>query len=175
MECLRVENIFLFFLRRIKRHPQTNQIPVPLMRYRLNLLKRMLEDLLIFPFVAWGSWRASKEPLGDEYEIFFFFPFYHVGGAEKVHASLTRAFADKKAIIIFTRKSVDDGFLSLFQSSGHRILDISAHTDSKWKYWLNLVYRGRFSHYINQQKRARLVLQRLPEMFIPEQVLQHAP
>ena len=128
------------------------------MRYRLNLLKRMLEDILIFPFVAWGSWRASKEPLGDEYEIFFFFPFYHVGGAEKVHASLTRAFADKKAIIIFTRKSVDDGFLSLFQSSGHRILDISAHTDSKWKYWLNLVYRGRFSHYINQQKRARLVL-----------------
>jgi len=128
------------------------------MRYRLNLLKRILEDIFIFPFVAWGRWRAGAEPLGAEYEIYFFFPFCHVGGAEKVHATLTRAFADRKALIVFTRKSDNSALLSLFQSSGHRIMDISAFTDNKRKYWQNLVWRGKFSQYINQQRSDTLVL-----------------
>ena len=45
------------------------------MKYSLILIKRMLEDLIIFPFILWGKWKARKQPLNKTYEVFFFFPF----------------------------------------------------------------------------------------------------
>ena len=45
------------------------------MKYSLILMKRMLEDLFIFPFILWGKWKARKQPLNKAYEVFFFFPF----------------------------------------------------------------------------------------------------
>jgi L-malate glycosyltransferase len=127
------------------------------MGYWLLILKRMLEDLLIFPFVWLGRNRASRFPLDKEYDIFFFFPFHHIGGAEKVHASIVSALKEKKALIIFTRKSKEAGFLDEFKLSGHQIMDVSAMTDNKFQYWNNLYYRGVFSGYINAQKQKTVV------------------
>jgi len=121
------------------------------MIYRLYLLKRFLEDLIIWPFVIIGTAKAKQTPLKEEYEIYFFFPFYHTGGAEKVHAQIAEAFRGKKAIIIFTRKSHNNGFRQLFINSGHTVLDISPYTDDKRKYWNNLVWRGLVSEHINNQ------------------------
>jgi len=117
----------------------------------------MLEDIFIFPFILWGRAMARNNKLDEEYDIFFFFPFYHIGGAEKVHAQIASAFSDKKAIIFFTRKSHNDFFLRAFQLSGHRIIDISAFTDNRWQYFNNLFYRGLVSKYINDQKRPPIV------------------
>jgi glycosyltransferase involved in cell wall biosynthesis len=122
------------------------------MKYALLIWKRRIEDLFILPFVAWGRWRASREPFGGEYDIWFFFPFWHTGGAEKVHAQLANAFPDRKAIIVFTRRSQDERFRTDFESSGHTVIDISAHTDHKSAYWNNLVWRGRISHWMGRQK-----------------------
>ena len=121
------------------------------MIYRLYLLKRLLEDLILWPFILFGTAKAKKTPLKESYDIFFFFPFYHTGGAEKVHAQIAYAFSGKKAIIIFTRKSHNEGFRQLFIDSGHKVLDISAYTDNKSKYWNNLVWRGLVSEHINNQ------------------------
>lgn len=122
------------------------------MGYWLLILKRMLEDLLIFPFVWFGRKKASRFPLDKEYDIFFFFPFHHIGGAEKVHANIVNAVKGKRALIIFTRKSKEEGFLNEFKLSGYQIMDVSALTDNKFQYWNNLYYRGIFSGYINAQK-----------------------
>lgn len=46
---------------------------------------------------------------------FFFFPFYHIGGAEKVHISILESVADFKPIVFFTKVSDNDKFLQLFE------------------------------------------------------------
>lgn len=121
------------------------------MKYSLIIFKRVIEDIFIYPFVLYGRYLSQKNPLKDQYEIFLFFPFYHIGGAEKVHLSISKAFSNRKAIIIFTKKSKDNKFLYAFQESGHHIIDVSAYTDNKYKYWNNLIYRGLVSGHINRQ------------------------
>ncbi len=125
--------------------------------YRLLIWKRMMEDLMIMPFIWWGKSLAKRKPLEGEYDIFFFFPFYHIGGAEKVHTHIAHALKKKKSVIFFTRKSANNFFLEEFRSSGHMIIDISGFTDNKWKYWNNLVYRGIISAYINEQHKKKVV------------------
>jgi glycosyltransferase involved in cell wall biosynthesis len=50
------------------------------------------------------------------YDRIFFFPFYHVGGAEKVHASIVQAMNSGKNLVLFTKKSDNSGFQNLFAS-----------------------------------------------------------
>ena len=127
------------------------------MTYRLFLWKRWIEDILIAPFIWMGRAHADKYPLTESYEIYFFFPFYHTGGAEKVHAQIAQAFRNRKCLVIFTRRSRDEGFRKAFEASGHRVLDISAYTDNKRRYWKNLIWRGVVSSHINRQKQHPLV------------------
>lgn len=119
------------------------------MWYRLLLCKRYLEDLLIFPFVWAGRKKAHAFIPNKPYEIIFFFPFFHTGGAEKVHAQIAQALSHKKGLIIFTRRSVNASFLNAFKQTGHDIIDVSNLTDDRRHYWRNLYYRGLFSGYIN--------------------------
>src|SRR5688572_24785321 len=129
-----------------------------MMNFRSFLKKRKLEDIIIRIFVRIGRDIAFKNPLQEEFDIYFFFPFYHTGGAEKVHATLANSFSDKKCVILFTRRSHDEGFKSSFQKSGHRILDISHYTDDKRQYWKNLIWRGVISAHINRQKKKPVVI-----------------
>jgi glycosyltransferase involved in cell wall biosynthesis len=119
--------------------------------YRLLVIKRKLEDVLIFPFILTGRLIALLKPLNKEYKVYFFFPFYHTGGAEKVHSQIAQAAGGKDAVIFFTRRSSDETFLETFRQSGCVIKDISRFTDNKWIYFLNLIYRGIISGYINSQ------------------------
>jgi len=121
------------------------------MKYRGYIWKRRIEDVFIFPFVLLGRVIALLFPLKKEYETFFFFPFYHTGGAEKVHALIAKATGNRNCIIFFTRKSVDNNFYHAFVQSGCDIRDISKYTDNKLFYFANLVYRGIISAHINRQ------------------------
>ncbi len=112
----------------------------------------MIENIFIFPFIITGRLIATFRPLKKEYRIFFFFPFYHTGGAEKVHAQIAGATGGTDCIIFFTRRSDDDRFIDDFKKTGCDIKDISVSTDNKWLYFLNLVYRGIITGYINSQK-----------------------
>ncbi len=125
--------------------------------FKLLLLKRQLEDIVIFPFIVTGRLIAAFKPLKEEYDIFLFFPFYHIGGAEKVHYEIAKVAGQKKAIIFFTKKSHNDLFLNQFQQSGCVIKDVSKWTDNKFLYFNNLIFRGILSAYINKQKRKTVV------------------
>jgi L-malate glycosyltransferase len=94
---------------------------------------------------------AYFRPLSKEYRVFYFFPFYHTGGAEKIHAQITQAAGGKDCIVFFTRKSENNSFFKDFKKSGCEIRDISKYTDNKWLYFLNLIYRGIITGYINRQ------------------------
>ncbi|MEO5562169.1 MAG: glycosyltransferase family 4 protein [Chitinophagaceae bacterium] len=87
-----------------------------------------------------------------EYRAFFFFSFYHIGGAEKVHAQIAQATGGADTILFFTKKSDNNLFLDEFKNSGCRIVDISGFTGNKWLYFMNLIWRGVISGYINSQK-----------------------
>lgn len=106
----------------------------------------------MFPFILIGRLMALFFPLRKTYKVYFFFPFYHTGGAEKVHAQITRAAGGDDSIIYFTRRSKDSTFLEAFRQSGATIKDISAYTDRKWLYPVNIVYRGWISGHINRQR-----------------------
>jgi len=81
------------------------------MKYRLLLFKRQLEAVFIFPFIATGRLIALCKPLKEAYDIFLFFPFYHIGGAEKVHYEIAKVAGNKKAIIFFSKRSHNNFFL----------------------------------------------------------------
>ncbi|WP_295123409.1 glycosyltransferase family 4 protein [uncultured Chitinophaga sp.] len=119
--------------------------------YKWLILKRRIEALFIFPFALLGKCYALLNPLKEEYDIFFFFPFYHVGGAEKVNSDIVQQFPDKKVIIFFTKKSKNEAMLSFFKGPHITLREISQHTDNKWMYWKNLVWRGIVATYINKQ------------------------
>ena len=127
------------------------------MRYKLLLFKRFIEDIGMYPLILLGRLIASNRPLQKEYKKFYFFPFYHTGGAEKVHALIAKETGSSDCIIFFTRKSHNNGFLHLFKESGCDIRDVSAYTDNKWIYFANIIFRGIISGYINSQKMAPAV------------------
>jgi glycosyltransferase involved in cell wall biosynthesis len=54
----------------------------------------------------------------------FFFPFYHIGGAESAHASIVETMANKKPLVLFTSASGDSTYLEEFKKSA-RVLDVA--------------------------------------------------
>lgn len=125
--------------------------------FKLYILKRQLEDIIIFPFIIIGRIISFFHSRKTGYETYFFFSFYHTGGAEKVHALITKAIGNPSCIIYFTRKSDNENFYNEFKQSGCKIKDISKYTDSKTLYFINLIWRGIISGYINRQNELPVV------------------
>jgi L-malate glycosyltransferase len=126
-------------------------------KYEHLVVKRKLESLLMFPLILVGRLIAVFSKITNDYEVYFFFPFYHSGGAEKVHAQIANAIQHKKCVIYFTKKSVDKTMLSLFEAAGHTVKNISPFTDNKWLYFFNIIYRGYISSKINTNSKAKTV------------------
>ncbi|MET0634852.1 MAG: glycosyltransferase family 4 protein [Chitinophagaceae bacterium] len=111
----------------------------------------------MLPLIAIGRLIAGFRPLNQQYRIFYFFSFYHIGGAEKVHAQITRSTGGPDCIIYFTRRSDNNLLKQMFIDSGCRIEDISRFTDNKWLYPVNIIFRGIITGYINKQTARPLV------------------
>lgn len=72
------------------------------------------------------KFRWSKR--ADNTSLFFFFPFYHIGGAEKVHAQILSSVADKKPIVFITGTSPGKGFYNDFKEHAD-IVEMGAIAD----------------------------------------------
>ncbi|MDB5208036.1 MAG: glycosyltransferase family 4 protein [Flavisolibacter sp.] len=121
------------------------------MMYKFLILKRCIESVMMYPFILIGR-IAGKFSKHKEFDIYFFFPFHHVGGAEKVHYQVAQTFAGKNAVIYFTRKSKKESFFEEFKKTGFVIRDISKFTDNKLIYPMSFIFRGIVSYRINCQK-----------------------
>ncbi|MBJ6802448.1 glycosyltransferase family 4 protein [Geomonas propionica] len=73
--------------------------------------------------VRCGMLLSRLIPLRNDSGMFFFFPCYHIGGAEKVHADIVACFAELTPWVIFTRKSHNTLYRDLFAKSA-RLFDL---------------------------------------------------
>ncbi len=53
--------------------------------------------------------------------IFFFFPFYHIGGAERVHVDILKVFKNNQIVCIITSKSSNNYFYDEFKANSQII------------------------------------------------------
>jgi glycosyltransferase involved in cell wall biosynthesis len=125
--------------------------------YKLFTIKRYIEQIIMFPFILIGRLIAILYPLKCEYDIFFFFPGFSIGGAERVNAEIIKSFDDKKIILFFTKNSPNDGMKHFFELPHVTLKEINHWTDNKWMYWGNLIYRGICSRFINAQSKKPVV------------------
>lgn len=104
--------VFYALLRSIARNWKINIVP--------SFLRNCKRLLTQNPFKAAKQFRSLKEALArnTEVDLWFFFPYCHVGGAERVHANIAEVFSDKRIMIIFTGISGRDDFFYMFEKSG---------------------------------------------------------
>ncbi len=96
-----------------------------LYRHPGKALKDLMSDffrgckriLTISPAKTIKQFRELKELFTKQkaVDVFFFFPYCHIGGAEKVHANIVEVFKDKKVVVLITGISFKDDFLYMFK------------------------------------------------------------
>ncbi|MFN4006057.1 MAG: glycosyltransferase family 4 protein [Chitinophagaceae bacterium] len=133
--------------------------PLQLPSYTWYIAKRKVESVMLWPLIAIGRCWGFLQPLTKQYEGVLFFPFYHTGGAEKVHSQIVQALAavQPNLLVVFTRRSVDTTFLSAFEKSGVAIIDISRKVDGFKNLAVNVIYRGKIAQQLSQQRQCKWV------------------
>jgi len=82
-------------------------------------------------------------------EILFVFPYYHMGGAERVHLDIVRSVMDKQIAALFTNKSKDNFFLYDFRMAVPEIFDFGGLLEKRFLYlfflgyWSSRIARGK--------------------------------
>jgi glycosyltransferase involved in cell wall biosynthesis len=122
------------------------------MLFLLFTIKRWIEQVLMYPFVVYGKYKAPNELLSKNFDLFFFIPTYAMGGAEIVNADIISCFPDKKICIFFTKRSENNKMLAHFKLPNTEFYDISEWTDNKKKYWQSFIWRGKCSALINSRQ-----------------------
>ncbi len=93
--------------------------------WKINLLPRYAREakyiLTISPVKAARQFSMLKQKIKTSVNrpaIFYFFPYTHVGGAEKIHAAITETTNDQDQCIFFTGFSANKKFLDRFVPNG---------------------------------------------------------
>lgn len=107
-----------------------------------------------------GQLAARFERRRNPSSLYFFFPFYSTGGAERVHAAITACFADLRPWIVITNQSRNSTFLTAFRRAGP-VLEAEAwlsrhpqlnHRVGRWL--LASFNAGRFAAIVNRDANA---------------------
>jgi glycosyltransferase involved in cell wall biosynthesis len=112
----------------------------------MKLDKKRVYSLIKVVLVYVGRWIGFCCFNKRRYDVFLFFPFYHIGGAEKVHSEIISSIKDLKPLVIFTKQSKDKSFKQLFARNADCV-DISFFSERSWTSYLCF---GIISHMINR-------------------------
>jgi glycosyltransferase involved in cell wall biosynthesis len=123
------------------------------MTYGAAVIKRNIELVLMFPFVALGKLVGTLFSLKTKHRVFLFFPSADIGGSVKVNIDITECIKDEKPLIIFSKKPKNNQFKTLFESKGVRIIDLHKYIDNKLYHFVNFFFRGVLSAWINKEER----------------------
>lgn len=96
-------------------------------------------------------------------EIVFFFPFYHTGGAEKVHANIVNALKNKKCTVIFTKGSATNNMYQYFEGVGE-IVELNSILNKRQN-WISNKLNKSIVRSINQSKSLRNLFSSNSEYF----------
>jgi glycosyltransferase involved in cell wall biosynthesis len=120
--------------------------------YQQACIKRDIEFFLLFPLVLLGKGLGYLFKLKQKSSYFLFFPSADIGGSPKVNADILYLLKDKKPIVIFSKKANNNGFKELFYSSNCTIIHLHKLIDNKYIHFMNVIYRGIISTWINQSE-----------------------
>lgn len=87
------------------------------------LITRLNGTVFVRCLVAVAKGIGSLLPFRNRSSLFFFFPFMHIGGAERVHADIVSCFPQERPWVFFTKRSHNSKFRPLFASAA-RLFDI---------------------------------------------------
>ena len=88
-------------------------------------------------------------------EFIFFFPYYHTGGAERVHLNIIQALQPLKCCVVFTHLSATNNFQEQFKQVAN-IIEINAIRNKKSDFVNNLLLKS-ISKAINNSKSVKAV------------------
>lgn len=75
----------------------------------------LMKIIAFFKLLKFAMFELSKL---RKVKVVFFFPFYHTGGAEKVHLNIVKAIGKNNGYVFFTQQSTSDTFkLEFYQSA----------------------------------------------------------
>lgn len=89
-------------------------------------VKSILEKIIHYlekPLVITGKFAGSFFAPYFKSKLFLFFPYYHIGGAEKVHVKITSCLKEHNPIVFFANKSKNPALKEQFMQSA-KIFDI---------------------------------------------------
>ena len=124
------------------------------MNYKQACIKRTIELTVLAPFVLLGKIIGHFIKPNYEASIFLFFPSADIGGSPKVNATILHLLKEKKPLVIFTKKPSNNGFKELFDSANCTIIDLHKLIDNKYYHFINVIYRGIISTWINRADKA---------------------
>jgi glycosyltransferase involved in cell wall biosynthesis len=111
--------VIVAILRTIARDIKTNRLPV-----WFRFWKRLLTISPIHAYQQFSFLKTVATQTENKNGIFLFFPYTHVGGAEKVHALISETVKDQQPWIFFTGFSANKKFMPLFENNGV-LLDVA--------------------------------------------------
>jgi glycosyltransferase involved in cell wall biosynthesis len=120
------------------------------MNYRQARIKITIEQIIIYPLILLGKLLGLLFPLRHKSPFFLFFPSDTIGGATKVNADILSLLAPHRPTVIFSKKYANRGFAKLFTLPGVHIIDLRDKIDNKALHFINMIYRGILSAWINR-------------------------
>jgi len=112
--------------------------------FRIIPIKKFIQFIYRF-LIELGKISGFFSPFYDN-EIYFFFPYYHIGGAERVHLNIVNCVKYRKIFTFFTKKSKNDALKAYFEKYTI-IKDLSSITQYRV---LSMFYVGLLSVQINR-------------------------
>lgn len=87
------------------------------------IIKNLLKSVIYFFYGLWTLFLFLIFDLKKikQAEIVCFFPYYHTGGAEKVHLNIVKALGNKNVCVIFTLNSATKNFQDQFKANAQCI------------------------------------------------------
>jgi len=97
---------------------------IELIRGLTEFLKTVLNRIIRNAVIKLGKFAGFCFPKTSKQGIFFFFPFYHMGGAERVHLDIVNSISKSSPLVIFTEPSRR----AFFRSDFERIATVCDHS-----------------------------------------------
>ena len=89
-------------------------------------------------------------------DLIFILPYYHLGGAERVHLNIVKSFPDKKVIVLFTHLSSTERYLKSFKEVA-QIVELNSIINKKNKYVTRILFKS-IAQAINNSETVQTVL-----------------
>ena len=121
-----------------------------LIKKQINPIYRFIQSLFYYSIFKIKDYKKIKNS-----EFVFFFPYFHTGGAERVHLNIIQALQPQKCCVIFTHLSATTNFQEQFKQVANQI-EINAIRNKKSDFVNKLLVKS-ISKAINTSKTVKAV------------------